>query len=287
MKKIILILAIAFFGKTSFSQNFANPSFENWANVGAGFYQDPSSWQTLNALAFFVCGEANVLKSSDAQTGNWSVELHTLPTVDNQAIGFPGIMTQSMAINSRPDKLGGFFKFSSPNLGDEAVIVITATRYNSATGQTEFIGNGAATFEPQNTFAQFEVELVYDPTYAGINPDSVSVTFISSSATDVDDEYLPGGIFTVDNINLSYLTNSTPKIADNLVKIFPIPANDFLNIETDKSLENVEFSIIDLNGKLLINTPIPTIDVANFKPGIYILQVKSNDAILNKKILIN
>lgn len=287
MKKTLLFIGIALYSLSSFAQSINNSSFENWVNMAGGIYRDPSSWQSVNAISLFVCGEANVLRNSTPHAGTYAAELKTLPTNDNPNIGFPGVLNQNIAVSNRPENLTGYYKFSSPNIDDAGVVIITITKFNASTGESDLVGFGEANLDPRNSFTKFEAEIQYDPTYDGVTPDSMSIIIVSSSASDNDGELIPGGILIIDNLSLTYLNNSNKNIPENLISIFPNPANTTIHIQADPSIKNMQISIFDLNGKEMMVSPQTKIDVADLKPGIYIIQVKSNDAILNKKILIN
>ena len=81
-------------------------------------------------------------------------------------------------------------------------------------------------------------------------------------------------------------------IEDNLfllTRIYPIPASDEITIDT-KVNDVKTISIFDFNGRK-INTfkalpQINKINVSNYARGIYLIQIKSEKGILNKKIVI-
>ena len=72
------------------------------------------------------------------------------------------------------------------------------------------------------------------------------------------------------------------KIKENVsFKIFPNPATNYINIETDDNFENVNYQIINLsgqimkNGKILSNTE--TVDISDLKNGTYVVRITSGE----------
>lgn len=82
---------------------------------------------------------------------------------------------------------------------------------------------------------------------------------------------------------------------ENLIEIGPNPNSDILEVHLKQSFSNISFSIADMTGKTLIQ--IPKSDMVNERSslsistkelasGIYILQVKINESILKKPIIV-
>ncbi len=62
-----------------------------------------------------------------------------------------------------------------------------------------------------------------------------------------------------------------------VVKIFPNPVQDYVNIESDKNF--IAYEIIDESGKLISNKVFKSsrIDISNFNTGVYFIKLKSFD----------
>jgi len=69
------------------------------------------------------------------------------------------------------------------------------------------------------------------------------------------------------------VNDSSKKVA--VVKIFPNPVQDYVNIESDKNF--ITYEIIDESGKLVLNKDFTTskIDISNLKAGLYFIKLKS------------
>jgi len=71
------------------------------------------------------------------------------------------------------------------------------------------------------------------------------------------------------------VNDPSKKIA--IVKIFPNPVQDFVNIESNKNF--IAYEIIDESGKLILNKDFKSskIDISNLKAGLYFIKLKSLD----------
>ncbi len=72
------------------------------------------------------------------------------------------------------------------------------------------------------------------------------------------------------------------------IKVFPNPANDFINIASELPVEKVK--LINCTGQIVITTDVFnnnfSINVSRLEAGLYILQFETKDAIRTKKITI-
>lgn len=89
---------------------------------------------------------------------------------------------------------------------------------------------------------------------------------------------------------IEFEVTETLGVGDNLIlltKIYPVPAKDFVTINTNNEpIENV--SIYDLNGKLILNYPyhINKINISHLNKGLYLIKVKTAKGFTNKKIIV-
>ncbi len=76
----------------------------------------------------------------------------------------------------------------------------------------------------------------------------------------------------------------------SIIKVFPNPTNDFVNIEFDSKQNTIStISIIDLSGKVLITKKIADniqLNTKGLKNGIYMLKIEINNNVITKKIII-
>lgn len=67
------------------------------------------------------------------------------------------------------------------------------------------------------------------------------------------------------------------------IKIYPTWVENFINIETDSQL--IEVNIFDISGKLMVNSKEKKIDLSNLQTGVYVVNVKTKQHIHSKKIV--
>lgn len=82
------------------------------------------------------------------------------------------------------------------------------------------------------------------------------------------------------------INSNNDNITDHSIKIFPNPTDGLITIETDQIIEAI--SIKNQIGQQVIYPPVfnNTIDCASLNPGIYIIDVKVDNKIFYKKIII-
>lgn len=94
----------------------------------------------------------------------------------------------------------------------------------------------------------------------------------------------------------SLTCNPTDAINENVIlnddiTVFPIPTSGFINININNpDLRLITYKLFDTYGSLLKHGNIYSrakIDVSDCKEGVYILQIKTQNKLLNKKIIIN
>jgi hypothetical protein len=80
---------------------------------------------------------------------------------------------------------------------------------------------------------------------------------------------------------------TTIHIGEPEFNIYPNPANDFIEIETD--FENSSISVFDVTGKLILREKIiqnkTRIDLSNYSTGLYFIQLQSEQKMLSKKFI--
>ncbi len=113
--------------------------------------------------------------------------------------------------------------------------------------------------------------------------------------------FYPNGI-VLDAQNTLYIADSQNhkmrKIAQNLavedfelerqLAVYPVPVTNVLNIVNSNGLVLNSYSVIDVNGRKLVDTTFEatsSIDLTTFTPGIYFIELKTEKGILVKKII--
>lgn len=70
---------------------------------------------------------------------------------------------------------------------------------------------------------------------------------------------------------------------NTLINIFPNPASDYINIETDKKIENVE--IFTITGQLIKSSKEKKVDVSSLTKGTYIIKIHTSEGTRTYKII--
>ncbi len=71
----------------------------------------------------------------------------------------------------------------------------------------------------------------------------------------------------------------------DVIKVYPNPVSTILNISTKKQIESVR--MYDVLGKLVFqSSAINQINVSDYKSGVYLVKLESNDNVITKKIII-
>ena len=74
------------------------------------------------------------------------------------------------------------------------------------------------------------------------------------------------------------------------IKVFPNPAQNQINIESESELTDGKATIYNLNGQKMIELPLNNsstqIDTSNLIVGVYVVKITSADQIIDKQKLI-
>jgi hypothetical protein len=90
------------------------------------------------------------------------------------------------------------------------------------------------------------------------------------------------------NITLLYSTGTTAvnALRPSEVAVYPNPANDLMYVEMNEKMSEVKF--INITGQVIYREPVRSsrheINVGSFTPGIYVLQVTTDNGLFTKKV---
>lgn len=295
MKKLMTFLFSMLFLASAQSQTAVpNGDFESWTDE----YHIPD-WDGLNydggILNFHTFS-----RTDDAHTGDYAAQVET---INHAMIGnLPGIaFTGNIAfdpvtfeysfdvgvpVEGRPSSLKGFYKYN-PAGGDTMAIVIGMFRWNEAQNDLDSIGGGVFfTGNTVNQYTAFEAPIQYfDPT---LEADTMYIMMFSSL-----DSYHPGSVLKVDDLTLNYGTvGGIELIAETTVSIYPNPATETLNIETDNRQDVSELLIADVTGRIVFRQPFrgqtQIVLPQEITGGIYFAQIRQEGiTVKTTKILVD
>lgn len=134
---------------------------------------------------------------------------------------------------------------------------------------------------------QATVNLTY---VSALTPDTMWVLFSSSS---LDRVPKPGSIFWLDDMSITLLSGvDEMKAEENKINIFPNPASEFINIQSEEKNDKVLLTeIYSTLGEKIKWDGYPDelsfkINVSNFPKGIYYVKVYYPDKVISKKVVI-
>lgn len=116
---------------------------------------------------------------------------------------------------------------------------------------------------------------------------------INTAITGVHDLYLvftggSGYLLNIDSFKFTSSSLGVDDVTDIGAKIFPNPTTSTLNIKLNSEISFAKIDIISLTGQKLISKSINNegqIDLSNFKSGIYLARITSENKTVTKKIV--
>ena len=78
------------------------------------------------------------------------------------------------------------------------------------------------------------------------------------------------------------------KLSDDVIKLYPNPTNDILNIDNITQSDNITLKIIDITGKVVIteklsNSSTAQLNVAHLAQGLYLLEITNGSKFISRK----
>mgnify|MGYP006098809127 CR=1 FL=1 len=267
---------IQFISGGNFTSNLPNNSFENWTDKTT---ENPNDWYSLNYL-LAGHGLENAVKTTDANTGNFALQMSTVTSPIGTVPGFIGngtidfyntnVAFLPQPYTAIPTDLTGAFKY-------------TPSGIDTATIQLVFYENNVA-------IGYHKENLISQPTYTNFsssfsifgNPDSLVFLIYSGdnigSTLFLDDLSFSGG-----GVGLSELTD------DLNVLLYPNPASNVLNIKLPEK-ETYSIRINNLLGKTVIQlnnySGLNSISTDLLEKGSYLVSIFNDTRQITKVLVI-
>jgi hypothetical protein len=235
---------------TGVTQNILNNSFENWSTIN---WDNLDNWQTSNQWAI---GEPvmPVVKSTDAYSGNYAIELNVL-------LNSHGDTLSGAAINGffGEGYWGGGEPYTSSPVGVEFYYQYTPAGADTCGVNFEFKKTG---FPSQwagqgigNTTTSYT--LYSGGTSLSFTPDTLMISLWAGRNI--------GSKLVVDDINFVFPVGVNELVNVEKLVAYPNPVKDILNLRFElKADKNVVVNLIDITGKQL-----STLDFGQLSKGIY------------------
>lgn len=258
-----------------------NHSFEEW---GAITFEEPDGWVSANSYAGMV-EEYPILKSTDAHTGMYAIELNTIEGIDMEII--EGVATNGEF--SEFGGVGGVPYTETPSAIELYYKYTPGAKEDIAFASFTFISNGHSVGEfPAVLTASDEYQL-WTQLIDIPEPDTLAIILYAGEVV--------GSKLTVDDINFLFTVGENEAIKVDEVVSYPNPVADALNIRYHvKENTGVQIYLTDVNGRVatliskgnqIAGTYNETVNTANFASGIYFLVIETQAGKISKKIIIN
>ncbi|MDB0037872.1 T9SS type A sorting domain-containing protein [bacterium] len=255
--------------------NVPDPSFENWTNVSV---ENPDDWFTLNPLLSGI-GTPNAIKTTDANTGSFAIEMTTLgagqPSADtissflsNGPIDLSASTSfQSAPYNASPTSFSGAYKYT-PATGDQGFLQIKFTQAGTSLGfQTQ-------TFNASSTWQTFTLPFSIVGT-----PDSMQLLAFSGNVA--------GSVLLLDDLSFSGGNVGLDEFSSMNVDIYPNPASTSVMIKAEG---NYNYTLIDLSGNIVMSgndvNGATELDINQLSSGAYFVMIKNDFKSESHKLIV-
>ena len=140
-------------------------------------------------------------------------------------------------------------------------------------------GGGAPLYTPSNTSGGVLVyaESTFHFMKVQIHDNNATLTAIRPDGS------------VIETTNLHMPTSGVSSNIINKIKVYPNPSNGIFSVQI-LSLSNADLYIYDMFGRKILKKKLTSktnnIDISNFKEGVYLMSVKINDQIIQKKLVL-
>ncbi len=301
MKKLCtLFFALVLFTSLHAQVNpqFSNPGFEKW-DVKAPFPTTPTGW--INGDIY--TGQTTITKSLKKRSGSFAMSivpdttqdlfpfLISISIFDLGSINYTALTTDDgMAFTGRPSKLSYWGRRDT--VGNKVIekvdtagveLLLSLSKYNKTTKKSESIGSFDNSVVFDKTFEFTYKEVVIPIKYTNNNiPDTLSITGIC-----VYNKLKRSPIrMLIDDMSFVYPVG-TNDLAANNIRVYPIPAMEFVTLEPSDLPEAAQITLYDINGRQVLNQQIDgdkfRLELSNFTNCIYIYHISDKEG----KVLIS
>jgi hypothetical protein len=319
MKRFLLLttLALVFAVQISKAQ-LINPGFETWtADLAVPSAMNPNSgnattgWWDYNVYNYAPIGSSplSVFRCDTAHSGTYSARIKTVvytPTSYNiynsygtPYIGHPYSDTLGILFNGNVNETASTYKpgfpftkkitsFSfyyqyAPNGVDTAECRVSLVKNRSLIAGGSFKASAAT----GSTWQSATINIIYLDT---LTPDTMYVLFSSSS---LDRKPKPGSTLLIDDVSVPASTGINDLPALNSLSVFPNPSNGKIHLQTNgaEKFQGGMLTVYNVIGEVVYSFKTITgqqdIDLSELPGGVYFLQIKNDQGMGIKKIIID
>lgn len=256
----VLLLTLAFSNSLISQDSIPNAGLEYWFSGSS-----PKHWETTNM--FLPFGLTTCFRSEDSHSGEYAMLMQTIKLEDDL---IPGVATigkleyytasGGVPYTERPTALTGYVKH--PGNGDSVFIAVQFFKNGIE------IGSGIwGTKDSIPEYSQFVAPISYSNS---MNPDTMNIVMLT-------DWNKQGSTLIIDDLELSIQTGIEKPTTSNRLHLYPNPAQNCLNVETDiKSIQSIKiYNLAGIEIRRMENAlGKERIDISNFNPGTYLLTIE-------------
>jgi hypothetical protein len=266
MKKILLSVIVL--GALTANAQIVNPDFETWTGM------DPDGWDTFNGVTQLGADPTTYQETNNPAEGSSSVRLVTGECAT--CIGFglpteiPGFVSQTIAINYRPDSVFFLVKTGSA-IGGAYLIDFTLSNQGDSVGALQIAS--------QQIIPIWSPQAIAITYFAQSIPDTLAVIFASGSGLFGGPADVIGDSLFIDMVSVSDPAgnNAIDEVNMSSLNVYPTMATEMVTFEMEKT-GVVIVDIYDALGKVVASELVKTnslkLNVSNFQAGLYIYQVR-------------
>lgn len=296
----ILLTITCYFVSFTFTFGQANFDFEIWKTPEREIpfdWSEPENWTSSNRLMEFI--NAGITQTSDAHEGNAAVlissmQIFGINTASSLVLGrcvidFPNksilLDKAGLPLDQKLASVSAWYKYeNTQNIGaGQMEIYITRWEPNDIT--RTILVYQTVDLPISSEYKQINVSV--DVADFSIQSDTVIMVFHSDRDADLS---LGTGKLTVDDVKLSYVSNTVQSDPSFHIKIHPNPVSNKGLITFSHNVSTSQIKIYDLQGKVVLheNTMTNTIQLnPSISPGLYFLEIWTDHGRLISKLVIS
>jgi len=296
----ILLTITCFFASFTFTFGQANFDFEIWKSPEREIpfdWSEPENWTSSNRLTEFI--NPGVTQTSDAHEGNAAVlissmQIFGINTASSLVLGkgvidFPNksILLDKAGLPSdqKLASVSAWYKYENTQNIGAGQMEIYITRWEPNDTARTIIVYQTVDLPISSAYKQINVSV--DVADFSIQSDTVIMVFHSDRDADLS---LGTGKLTVDDVKLSYVSNTVQIDPSFQIKIHPNPVSNKGLITFSHNVSTSQIKLYDLHGKVVLheNTMTNTIQLnPSISPGFYFLEIWTEHGRLISKLVIS
>lgn len=289
MKRITLTLTISFFLTTLFAQN--------WAPVGSKWYYSNVSWGfpfSNNPRVIESIGDTIINgKSCRTISGYCDCGFFTIKTYmyfeNNKLFLFNDTTNNFHVLYDFSAGIGETWTIVPPNPVDSFKVIVDTVysrEINDVTYNIQYIYNlnhgDSWEFSGEVAEGIGNITYCFFPAYATCDP-------YTGPLRCYDDTQIIKYFGTIPCDTTIYSISINEYISNNLMQIYPNPANEYITIETSDITKEQTISIYNVQGQLLLQQPMQKakseMNISNLAKGLYIIKLTTADRFAVKKFI--